>query len=786
MKKQSLFSKFFIALVLFIAVPMIIITSILSYQVVKYSETELSNSATGKLIVAENLSELIADKVYKDALDLTLDTVLKNMEGITRFSDIFKDTDSTMKVYAMQQALTNLVGTNDTLYSAYLLMDDSDYIMATNQGIFKMSDFSDTAWLDQYKNFKEFKSGSTWLPARIVNSTPGNSSVQSTSNKVITVFYTFTPYTTSVKGTLILNIKERAIFNLVNGNSAANQGYIEIVNNDGDIISHIQENLIGTKLKENYFKEILESKKTEGYLINNTTNGRKLITYYKSAFNNWIYIGFFPIDKLMSKVNTLMMRTIYVCLACLFLGILVSYFISKRISSPLNKLVQDIRIKKGIDIKSNDSEMAILSGAFDYMIKEEDRLFSILENSKDNNRNIQLMNLFQGKTNEEWSKELTGIDFNCSDFICTIVLIDKYKEFSVAYTPEQRDYIKLLILKVLEKLVGNEYKCAGMVYEKQKIALVINFNKSSEELLRLNLENAFTKVQEEMSKIIDSTISIGIGSIVETMSGVSESFDKAQEALRFKLISGYGSINFWKDINNEETAYYYPYAIEKHIFNMMNSGTVDKLDEAVGAMIREISDIENIHYENVLQVFNQLAVNTVKFLLDQHLNISMIFGSNYNIYHILSTKETLDDIRIWLVGMYSTITDHLAKSRNQSKSYFGRTLDYIHKNYKKNIDINAIAESIGLSYSHLRKIFKDETGENIVNYVNNMRISESKRLLCMTNMTVREIALNLGYNNEQSFIRFFKKFENISPGEFRVTNKISPAGYLQPENDKAN
>lgn len=786
MKKQSLFFKLFIALTLFIAVPMIIITSLISYQFIRYSETELSKSSTGKLKVAENLSELIAEKLYKDALELTLDDVINGMVGISHFDSIFSDTDSIMKVYNMQDKLIKLVGTNDSLHSVYLLLDGTDFIMTSNQGIAKIIDFSDTAWLESYNDFKNYKVGSSWLRTRAVGNSGDTADEQGASNKVITFFYTFTPYTTAVKGTLIFNIREEAIRSYVNSNSSISEGYIAIINQDGDVISHIEESLVGNKLNDDYMKKIQESTQSEGYIINNLKSGRQLVTYYKSDFNGWIFIGIFPIDILNDKVNTLLMSTIYVSLACLILGIMVSYIISKRMSNPLNKLVQDIRVRKGINIKSNDSEMAILSNAFDFIIKEEDRLFSILESNKNNNRNVYLMNLLQGKSIGDLSSDLTGVDFVHDQYICVVFLIDKYNEFTNLYSYEQREYMKTLILKVSEQLIGAEYKCAGMVYEKQRIALVINFDRCPLEDVELSLKDILPRVQEEISKVFDNTISVGIGNCQPSPAGVGESFDKAQEALKFKLIAGYGSINFWKEVHNEDTTYYYPYTIEKQIFSLMNSGNADKIDETVKELIQEIRDHEDMHYENVVQVFNQLTVNTVKFLLDLHLNISMVFGSNYNIYHILSTKETLDDVKDWLVEMYSAITNYLAGTICKNDSYFDRALDYIHENYKKDIDINIIAESVGLSYSHLRKIFKDETGDNIINYVNSMRINESKRLLHQTNLTVREIAINLGYNNEQSFVRFFKKYVSMSPGEFRASKKFLSQDYFPSETTRLN
>ena len=772
MKKQSFFFKLFIALTLFIAVPVVVIASILGFQTVRYSEDEISKSAIRELKAAENLNKLIAENLTQRALEMTIGTTMNDLNGLTKYSDILSNPDGLMRLYNLQIELNDQINASTLLHSVYLYIDDSDFIFTTNQGVQSMKDFADTGWISSYERFSEVRSGSSWMSTRTVKFSKDISGELGASNKVITFFYAFTPYITNVKGVLVFNIFEQAISKRVNDSNSISDGYIEIVNTNGDIISHIDDDMIGRNIRDVPFMQMIEnSNSTEGHLNNISDNKRQLITYYKSDYNNWIYIGVFPVDSLMAKINRLKAYTIYICFVFIIIGILISYLISKRIYSPLNKLVQDIRTKKGIDIKSNESEMSILSSAFDILFKEEARLFFILEQSRNNTRNVYLMNLFQGKANEDYDNEMTGIEFPYSDYISAVILIDKYHEFRRTYSEEQQEYMKMLILKVSEQLLNSSYKCAGMVYEKQKIIFAINFETHSNEDFKLDLKNCFIKIQEEISRIFDNSISIGIGNCQKNARGLGDSFDKAQEALRYKLISGRGSINFWQDVCNEDYVYYYPFEFEKHIFNLINTGNKDKLEEIVSALIREIRNSSDMHYDNVIQVFNQLAGNTVKFLLDLHCNISMIFGNNFNMYHSLTMKETLDDIKDWFVEIYSTITDYLQKSKYQYKSYYELALDYIHMNYRKDIDINEIAEHVGLSYSHLRKIFKDETGENIVNYVNNLRINESKRLLCQTNLTIREISINLGYNNDQSFVRFFKKYEGISPSEFRVSNK---------------
>jgi AraC-like DNA-binding protein len=766
MRNKSLFFKFFTGLTLLIAVPMIIITTILSYEVMQYSENEISKIYIGKLKTAGSITEVVAQDIYMDALKLSMDG---DMDGMSNMSldKLFSDSDEMMKAYSLHDTITNLSSANEMLQSVYLYPDGADYLLTSTQGIVEKDKFIDKSWIDDYNKFKEYQPGNFYIHNRTIRNSDLNE--QGAEYKVITLFYSFTPYTTGVKGTLIFNVYEKKLRDMINSHSSMDEGYIMIINKDGDVISDVDEKLVGTRLKEDYIAKICDSSSSEGYLVNSKGNEQQLVTYFKSDFNNWIYIGTFPMTVLTSKVNSLIIRTIYISMAFLALGILAAYIFSKKMSSPLDKLVEDIRIKRGVDIKSNDSEMAIISKAFERMIHEEDRLFSLLESTKNNNRNAYLMNLLQGKFSKDMDREFTGIDFSFEYFTCVVIYIDKYGEFTKAYSSEQQEYMKAFILDVSEQLISREYNCAGLLYQRKGIAIIVNHVKESD--IDVDLKNIFKKIQDELSKVLDNTISIGIGNTCKNQSCVVDSFDHALEALKYKLITGYGSINLWKNVENGESVYFYPYTREKQLFNMINSGITEKIDDTVKELVGEVRLQESINYENIVQIFTQLAVNTVKLLLDQNLNIGMIFGNSYNIYHILSGKETIDDIEEWLIEMFTRIAEYMSGARGMSKGYFDRVLEYIHDNYRKDIDINAIAENVGLSYSYLRKIFKDETGDNIINYINHIRVEESKRLLLQTGMTVKEIALNLGYNNEQSFLRFFKKYEECSPGEYRISRK---------------
>jgi len=159
----------------------------------------------------------------------------------------------------------------------------------------------------------------------------------------------------------------------------------------------------------------------------------------------------------------------------------------------------------------------------------------------------------------------------------------------------------------------------------------------------------------------------------------------------------------------------------------------------------------------------------MKYLLDMHCPIGSVLGDDCNLYQELASLETLDEIQLWLNQLYEKILNYFQQKNEEKKSPFERALDYIHMNYRHDFEISRIADHIGISYSHFRRIFRENTGDNVINYINTLRINESKRMLCQTSLTINDIAQHLGYNSSQTFNRFFKKYEGITPGEFRAS-----------------
>jgi len=93
---------------------------------------------------------------------------------------------------------------------------------------------------------------------------------------------------------------------------------------------------------------------------------------------------------------------------------------------------------------------------------------------------------------------------------------------------------------------------------------------------------------------------------------------------------------------------------------------------------------------------------------------------------------------------------------------------YINSNYMKDISLPDVAEYLNLHPSYVGQIFKKETGESIVQYINHLRIDKAKELLLsMPDISLEKIARCVGYENPRTFYKLFRRYVGQTPGQFR-------------------
>ncbi|HHX50060.1 MAG TPA: helix-turn-helix transcriptional regulator, partial [Clostridia bacterium] len=129
---------------------------------------------------------------------------------------------------------------------------------------------------------------------------------------------------------------------------------------------------------------------------------------------------------------------------------------------------------------------------------------------------------------------------------------------------------------------------------------------------------------------------------------------------------------------------------------------------------------------------------------------------------------TIEDLCHWI----DNVTECYIQSVEEGKSLRNvqvvqKAGSFIRNNYRDRITVGDVARAVYLSPCHLSKIFKQEMGCTIIEFLNKVRMEEAKKLLRNPEFNVVQVAYDLGFKDPGYFTKVFKRSEGITPSEFR-------------------
>lgn len=170
-----------------------------------------------------------------------------------------------------------------------------------------------------------------------------------------------------------------------------------------------------------------------------------------------------------------------------------------------------------------------------------------------------------------------------------------------------------------------------------------------------------------------------------------------------------------------------------------------------------------------------VSLNTEKIHAVTPVNTDQFFEDFQNLYQVTKEGTLLSCARLshYVSGLLTGMLEGLLQDVSpfsSGNSDITAVVEYLQMHYQESVSIDALLEKIHFSKYHFIRLFKKQVGTTPYSYLTGYRIGQSKRLLCTTHDSIRDIASQVGFTGESNFIHQFKSIVGVTPAAYRKNN----------------
>ena len=162
--------------------------------------------------------------------------------------------------------------------------------------------------------------------------------------------------------------------------------------------------------------------------------------------------------------------------------------------------------------------------------------------------------------------------------------------------------------------------------------------------------------------------------------------------------------------------------------------------------------------------YNSLRINNPRF----RQAVEDEFGAAWQFVRELNLNLTLADTVDFLIQFLSAVLARMKKNAGRKdKKIIEVVKDYIQTHLQQEITLASLSQIAFISPNYLSEVFKEQTGESMVDYITRLRILKAKDLLKDIRVKVYEVGKLVGYDDPAYFSKVFRKVVGVSPAEYR-------------------
>lgn len=504
-----------------------------------------------------------------------------------------------------------------------------------------------------------------------------------------------------------------------------------------------------------------------------------VVSYINSNISDWKYVSIVPSGAFWENLNYIRTISTAAAVLCILLGGVAAYFFTRRNYSPITRLIQLLEKKAEIHTPSlkKQNEYHFLQDTMANILHENEAIKQSLMLQNVALRSIFLTKLLKGTGIEdrEFTKKTLasyGLQFVSDAFAVMLFYIVDFKDFlDDGDTQSPQDTIKLVqfvITNIAEEMIGRE-NIGYMTEVDGMLACIVNFrNLPAGEGVPFMLKTA-QDAAEFIWNNFKINFTVSVSSVHETLYGIPPAYHEALSVMEYKVATEDKKILCYDEIHVSRKNFNYSITTELQLINCIKAGDYKAGEDIINHVFNENFSNTSMSISLIKCLIFDLASTIVKTVSEISVIYESPFMQELTLIEKLSQGVKVQEMRQEILEILKKVCHCVQQNkRSRTDDVVGHVTRIVNENYSDfNLTVARIAENIKLSPTHLTKVFKEQTGEGLFDYISRIRMENAKHLLKDQKINIKDVALNVGYYNSSVFIRAFKKYEGVTPGMFR-------------------
>jgi AraC-like DNA-binding protein len=545
-------------------------------------------------------------------------------------------------------------------------------------------------------------------------------------------------------------------------------GSFLILNGEGKVIKAFH----GSDTPENV--NLLQNNGREAV---NVSGKSYIFSYVKSNNTNWYYAVLIPKRDFWQKAYYTKASAATSIIIALILGGVSIYWLLKRNYKPVHNVMNLISTNEDAASKN---EFDLIGNAYVQLCKENSTMKANLSKQYERSREIYLLSKLKDidvHLADEDFMEYFQLDFQSKHFalvtFCPNYTEKDIKEFNNDFA-SYNNFVSFTVNNAFPELLEDKFQYYQLSDRELIIYLFV-----LEEAQSLAWENELYPKLKQLYQLLqekyDMPFYITLGEVCDNFNSIYNYYNDIIEAQEYnRMIHKDGGVVMVRDIqepNHHEDKVKRKYEkLLKDAISLNNYREAASVIDMIFSMFAE-REHNNFSFQK-FYIYHLIYVITGSYESKSAVNIcSSSFQAMIDNITLCPNTEALKKALLNIIKALCGISQE--KYDEKVQTIANNVRNYINENYMDcNLCIASIADVVNLNPKYLSRLFKQENGSGLLDYINSIRIQKAKQILASHDVAFEDLAKMVGYTNVRTFRRAFSKIEGTTPSQYKnQTNK---------------